>query len=155
MNAAASTSRASGRSTASRRVRKPRRSSRELISASTTASSHSNGFGRGGRGFCIGGIAERAVVEMVSTEVPPLVPLKNDGGWKAPVLAAGRAVRLNVTSLASVPPTALTLIENMADWPAGIVCGPVGELMVKSLDGVNVRWNTARPESEELKPETM
>src|SRR5712692_10479243 len=125
----------------------------ELISASKAANSHSSGFGRGGRGFCIGGTAERTVVEMVSTEVPPLVPLKNDSGLKAPALAPGRPVTERVTSLASVPPTALTLIENMADWPAGIVCGPVGELMVKSL--MNVRWKMALPKVVPSKPETM
>src|SRR5713226_674949 len=92
---------------------------------------------------------------MVSTEVPPLVPLKNDSGLKAPALAPGRPVTERVTSLASVPPTTLTLIENMADWPAEIVCGPVGELMVKSLAGVNVRWKMALPNCVPSKPETM
>ncbi len=70
---------------------------------------------------------------MVSVELPPVLPLANDVGLKAPVLAPGRPVTLKVTSLASVPPCVATVIVNVADPPAATVWSPDEEFTLKSV----------------------
>jgi hypothetical protein len=69
-------------------------------------------------------------VWIVSVELagdPPGVTLV---GWNTAVATAGNPLAANVTALLNGPFCGVTVIVYVAEPPAEIVCGPVGELMV-------------------------
>lgn len=74
------------------------------------------------------GTAFRAVVVTV---IVVLAPALTDVGLNVTPVPAGNPVAVKLIELIKVP-TAAVAIVNVADWPATIVCGPVGLDIVKS-----------------------
>jgi len=69
-------------------------------------------------------------VWIVSVEFAGELPGVTLAGWNVPVAPVGNPLTANVTALLNAPFCGVTVIVYIADPPAGIVCGPVGELMV-------------------------
>jgi hypothetical protein len=101
-----------------------------IASASAIIQPNGDPGNRGTRGIdeLLGAAAFRAVVVSV---IVVLAPALTEVGLNAAPVPAGNPVVEKVTELTKVP-TAAVAIVNVADWPAGIVCGPVGLDILKS-----------------------
>jgi hypothetical protein len=67
---------------------------------------------------------------MVSVEFAGDAPGVTLVGWNVPVAPVGNPLTVNVTALLNDPFSGVTVMVYVAEPPAEIVCGPVGELIV-------------------------